>query len=287
MIRIRSGQLPYFAQRGRFLIDLHSHILPGVDDGAADEEQALEMARQAVAEGVRVQACTPHIYPGVYPNTGPDILARVAWFQSLLDFEQIPLRVVAGADVHIAPDLVQRIRSGDVLTLAGSRYILIEPPHHVLPPRTEEIFFNLQAAGYHPILTHPERMTWIDQRYDLIKSLAKSGVWMQLTAGAIAGRFGSRATYWSERMLDEGLVQIVATDAHDPVHRRPAWSDAVDALRARVGDEETELLVNGRPAAILGDVSPGEVTMPAAAVMPEPQSVPIWERLSGMLGGRR
>jgi len=92
------------------LIDLHCHILPGVDDGAADEEQALEMARQAVAEGVEIQACTPHIYPGVYPNRGPDILARVAWFQSLLDYENVPLRVVAGADVHIAPDLVQRIR---------------------------------------------------------------------------------------------------------------------------------------------------------------------------------
>jgi protein-tyrosine phosphatase len=269
------------------LIDLHSHILPGVDDGAADEQQALEMARLAVAEGVTIQACTPHIYPGVYPNTGPDILARVEWFQSLLDYEQIPLRVVAGADVHIAPDLVQRIRSGDVLTLAGTRYILIEPPHHVLPPRTEEIFFNLQAAGYVPILTHPERMTWIDQRYDLIKSLAKSGVWMQLTAGAITGRFGSRAMYWSERMLDEGLVQIVATDAHDPVHRRPAWAETVEALRSRVGAEETERLVNGRPAAILDDVSPGEIAMPVVSVIPEPQSVPFWERISGMLGGRR
>jgi protein-tyrosine phosphatase len=269
------------------LIDLHSHILPGVDDGAVDELQALEMARQAVAEGVRIQACTPHIYPGVYPNTGPDILARVAWFQSLLEYEEIPLRVVAGADVHIAPDLVQRIRSGDVLTLGGSRYILIEPPHHVLPPRTEEIFYNLQAAGYHPILTHPERMTWIDQRYDLIRNLAKSGVWMQLTAGAITGRFGPRALHWSERMLDDGLVQIVATDAHDPVHRRPAWSDTLLALRARVGTEETEMLVNVRPAAVLADVSPGKVAMPVVSRMPEMQSVPFWERLAGMLGGRR
>lgn len=269
------------------MIDLHSHMLPGVDDGAVDEDQALEMARQAVAEGVSIQACTPHIYPGVYPNTGPDILARVAWFQSLLDYEQIPLRVVAGADVHIAPDLVQRIRSGEVLTLNGSRYILIEPPHHVLPPRTEEIFFNLQAAGYQPILTHPERMTWIDQRYDLIKTLARSGVWMQLTAGAIAGRFGARATYWSEKMLDEGLAQIVATDAHDPVHRRPVWSEAIDVLRKRVGAEETDLLVNGRPAAVLNDLAPGSVPMPVAAVAEDESPAPFWERLSGMLGGRR
>ena len=269
------------------LIDLHSHMLPGLDDGAADEQQALEMARQAVAEGVTIQACTPHIYPGVYPNTGPDILARVAWFQCLLDAEGIPLRVVAGADVHIAPDLVQKIRSGEVLTLGGSRYILIEPPHHVLPPRTEEIFFNLQAAGYCPILTHPERMTWIDQKYDLIKSLAKSGVWMQLTAGAITGRFGPRAVYWSERMLDEGMAHIVATDAHDPVRRRPSWSEAIEALRDRVGDEETRQLVEARPAAVLSDVGPGQVTMPEAREQDDDQSAPLWERLSGIIRGRR
>lgn len=269
------------------MIDLHSHMLPGVDDGAADEQQALEMARQAVAEGVKIQACTPHIYPGVYPNTGPDILARVAWFQNLLDFERIPLRVVAGADVHIAPNLVQRIRAGDVLTLNNSKYILIEPPHHILPPRTEQIFFNLQAAGYHPILTHPERMTWIDQRYDLIKSLVKSGVWMQLTAGALTGRFGPRATYWSERMLDEGMVHVVATDAHDPVRRRPAWAEAVEALRARVGDEETNLLVQERPEAVIRDVSPAGVTMPRVREEMGEPSVPLWERFSSMLGGRK
>lgn len=270
------------------VIDLHSHILPGIDDGAFDEEAALEMARQAVSEGVEVQACTPHIFPGVYPNTGPDILARVAWFQSLLDYEQIPLRVVAGADVHIAPNLVQLIRSGEVLTLGGSKYILIEPPHHILPPRTEDIFFNLQAAGYHPILTHPERMTWIDQRYDLIKSLARSGVWMQLTAGSITGRFGQRPVYWSQRMLDEGLAHIVASDAHDPVQRRPSWRDALDALREQVGAEETLRLVRERPAAILSDIAPSKVHTPVMlSAEPDDPGGSLWGRLIGALAGRR
>jgi protein-tyrosine phosphatase len=269
------------------LIDLHCHILPGVDDGAADEAAALAMARIAVAEGVTVQACTPHIYPGVYPNTGPDILKRVAWFQELLDYEGIPLRVVAGADVHVAPDLVQRIRSGEVLTLNGSRYILIEPPHHILPPRVEEVFFNLQAAGYVPILTHPERMTWIDQRYDLIRTLARSGVWMQITGAAIAGKFGSRAVYWSHRMLDEGLVQIVASDAHDPVHRAPVWSEAVKALVARVGLEEKERLMVERPAAVLSDAWPDHLPTPVTDAAEDPEAGSIWRRVSGMLGGRQ
>lgn len=270
------------------VIDLHSHILPGIDDGAADEQAALEMARQAVAEGVEIQACTPHIYPGVYPNTGDDILARVAWFQNLLDYEDIPLKVVAGADVHIAPNLVQLVRSGEVLTLNGSKYILIEPPHHILPPRTEDLFFNLQAAGYHPILTHPERMTWIDQRYDLIRNLVRSGVWMQLTAGAITGRFGSRPAYWSERLLDEGLAHIVASDAHDPIQRRPSWRDVIAALNEMVGPEETARLVRERPAAVIADVPPGQVHAPVVAKAENAsRDRSLLGKLVSVLGGRR
>src|SRR5690606_33768464 len=107
------------------------------------------------------------------------------------------------------------LRQGRIPTLSNSRYFLFEPPHHVAPPRLEEAAFNLLAAGYVPILTHPERLTWIESHYAVFKRLAHSGVWMQLTAGALYGKFGARPRYWSERMLDEGLVHIVASDAHD------------------------------------------------------------------------
>ena len=87
--------------------------------------------------------------------------------------KRVSLRLVAGADVHMAPNLVAKLRSGEALTLSDTRYLLIEPPHHVLPPRTEDVFFDLTAAGFVPIFTHPERMSWIDHRYELIKSLSK------------------------------------------------------------------------------------------------------------------
>src|SRR5690606_37291252 len=111
------------------------HILPGIDDGAANMVAALALARACVNDGVTVQACTPHILPGLYHNTGPAIRAAVAALQLRLDEEAIPLRLVAGADNHIVPDFLDGLRTGHLLPLHTSRYVLVEPPHHTAPPR--------------------------------------------------------------------------------------------------------------------------------------------------------
>src|SRR3990172_8126285 len=119
------------------------------------------MARLAVADGIETVACTPHIYPGLYENAGPKIAAAVAVLQRALSGQGIALELVVGADAHLVPDMVAKVRSGAIPTLAGSRYLLFEPPHHVAPPGFEESVFQLVAAGYTPVITHPERLTWI------------------------------------------------------------------------------------------------------------------------------
>lgn len=244
------------------MIDLHSHLLPGVDDGAPSLDVALAMARVAVAEGVTIQACTPHMFPGVYNNAGPDIRARVADLQDRLDEAGVALTLVTGADVHIAPNLVTDLQSGQTLSLHDTRYVLLETPHHVLPPRTENLFFELLAAGYVPILTHPERMTWIDRSYEVVQNLVRGGAWMQLTAGALLGTFGAKPKYWSERMLDEGMFHVMASDAHDVQRRPPGMRAAFDALCTRVGEAEALNLVLHRPFGVLEDRPMAE--MPAA-----------------------
>ncbi len=244
------------------MIDLHCHILPGVDDGAADLTVALEMARAFVADGVSVVACTPHILPGLYHNTGPGIRSAVQKLQEELDREAIPLRLVTGADNHIVPNCVARIGSGQLLTLADSRYLLIEPPHHVAPQRLETVFFELLAAGYVPILTHPERLRWIDAQYTAIKRLAHTGVWMQITSGSLAGAFGANAQYWAERMLDEGWVHILATDAHDARRRYPDLGRGRELAARRLGQMEAHHLVYTRPMGVLDDVPPMDVPLP-------------------------
>lgn len=246
------------------MIDLHSHILPGIDDGAADLEISIAMAQASVANGVTVLACTPHIMPGVWDNNGPQIRRRVARLQEALDERDIPLRLVTGADVHIAPDLVGAIRSGRVLTLNDTRYILLELPHHIAPPHADDCFFSLLAAGYVPIFTHPERLSWINTHYNLIERLFESGVWMQVTAGSLTGSFGKRAQLIAERMLRDGLVHILASDTHNVASRPPVLAEGWDAARRIVGEDEALHLVVTRPYGILNNELPHRLPVPSA-----------------------
>lgn len=241
------------------MIDLHCHILPGIDDGAQDVAVSIAMAQASVEQGVTVLACTPHILPGLYHNSGPAIREATQNLQVVLDREGIPLRLVPGADVHMAPDFINGIRSGRLLSLADSRYILVEPPHHTAPPQLEEFFFALVVAGYVPILTHPERLSWVPSRYAMVKKLVDAGVWMQITAGSFTGAFGRNALYWAQRMLDEGCVHLLASDAHDAERRPPNLAVAREIVAKRVGAEEAEHLVTTRPMGILKDQLPSSL----------------------------
>lgn len=247
------------------MLDLHHHLLPGIDDGATDLAMALEMARMAVADGITTVACTPHIYPGLYDNTRAGIVAAIATLQAQLDQAGIALRLVEGADVHLDLGLVQAIRGGRVPTLAGSRYLLLEPPHHVAPPNFEGVVFELMAAGIVPVITHPERLSWIEDHYDLFVRLARRGAWMQVTAGALTGRFGRRVKYWGERFVDEGHCMLLATDAHHPQRRPPLLAEARQAAADRLGEAEATHLVLTRPAGIVVDASPDSLPPSPAA----------------------
>jgi protein-tyrosine phosphatase len=244
------------------VIDLHCHILPGIDDGASDLSVSLGMARAAVDQGVSVIACTPHILPGLYHNSGPAIRKAVQDLQQVLDENGIALQLVTGADVHMTPDFVGGLTSGHLLSLADSRYVLVEPPHHTAPPQLEEFFFNMTVAGYVPILTHPERLSWVPSRYETIKKLVRAGVWMQITAGSFTGAFGRNALYWAQRMLDDGCVHLVASDAHDVNRRPPDLAAGFESVAKRIGVEEAQRLVLTRPMAILGDESPSSLPEP-------------------------
>jgi protein-tyrosine phosphatase len=238
------------------MVDLHSHILPGIDDGAADVNVSLAMANAFLADGVSTVACTPHILPGLYHNTGPQIRKAVADLQAALDQAGLPLRLVTGADNHIAGDFVASLAGGRLLTLADSRYVLVEPPHHVAPARMEEFFFSILVAGYVPILTHPERLTWIKSQYATIQKLLTAGVWMQITCGSLTGAFGRDPKYWGERMLDEGAVHILASDAHDISRRPPCMSRARELVAKRVGAVEARNLVETRPTGVIANEAP-------------------------------
>lgn len=262
------------------MIDLHSHLLPGIDDGSPDIETTLKMARIAVDDGIAVMACTPHIYPGMFENNGPDIKRRVAELQAQLNEAGIALKLTWGADAHVAPDLMEKLKSGAAPSLNDTRYFLLEPPHHVAPPKFAEFAFSFLAAGYVPVITHPERLSWIEEHYEAFCDLSDKGVWMQITAGSLTGRFGQAARYWGERMLDEGRVHILATDAHSPDRRPPLLAEGREAAIKWVGKQEAQHLVETRPLGILKNRSPTDLP-PIPRVAAGGKRENIWNRLFG------
>jgi protein-tyrosine phosphatase len=263
------------------MIDLHCHMLPGIDDGAPDRETALAMARCAVQDGIRVTACTPHIYPGMYENTREGIQRAIDAFQQVLAEEGIELQLVIGADTHLAPDLVGSIRAGRVPTLNNTRYLLLEPPHHSVPPRFQEEVFSIRASGIIPVITHPERLSWIETHYPVFERLVQAGAWMQITAGSLTGRFGKRPQYWGEKMLDEGMVHILATDSHHIDRRPPLLEEGRAAAAKRVGEAESWNLVRVRPQGILNDSQPELLPELPTARNTGKNSRSLWQRLFG------
>ena len=267
------------------MIDLHCHLLPGIDDGAKDLATSLAMARIAAADGIRTTACTPHIYPGLFENDSAGIAAGIGHLRDALANEGIGLRLVAGTDAHLTPELLPRLRAGTAPTLAGGRYFLLEPPHHVAPPRLEETVFNLLAAGYIPVVTHPERLSWIEDHYEIFVELVKKGAWMQVTAGSLTGRFGAAAQYWGERMLDEGWVHILATDSHGVTRRPPLLAEGQRAAERWVGATEALHLVETRPQGILNNEEPDQLpAIPALSIAKPSRAHRSW--FSRWFGGQ-
>jgi protein-tyrosine phosphatase len=245
------------------LIDLHCHLLPQIDDGPRSLADSLEMARLAVADGISVIACTPHILPGVYENKGPDIRAAVAELESALGEQAIEVVLTTGADVHLAPDILDGLKSGRILSLGESRYFLLEPPQAIVPPRFADYVFTLTGAGYVPIITHPERLGWFDRDLGMFEQVVRLGAWTQVTGASLLGRFGRRAQAVAEWMLEDGLVHILASDAHDAVDRRPCLAEAFEAAAKRIGEDEAWHLVRTRPEGVLKDLHPNELPQPA------------------------
>lgn len=241
------------------MIDLHCHILPGIDDGSRSLDMSLEMARMAVDDGITMIACTPHIYPGLYMNDTAGITAARDQLQREFDERGIPLKLTIGADVHLVPGLIEGLRAGTVPTLHGTRYLLLEPSHHVAPPHFQDSVFRLVAEGYVPVITHPERLTWVEDSYPVFQDLVRQGAWMQLTAASLTGVFGARAKYWGERFLGDGLTHILATDAHSNGRRSPRMSQAREIAERMLGKEEAQLLVRGRQERMLRNEPPSAV----------------------------
>jgi protein-tyrosine phosphatase len=221
-------------------VDIHCHLLPGIDDGAQSLDDALAMARLAVEDGTTTIVATPHQLGNFGHNRGDDIRRRVAELQQQLDAARIAIKLLPGADVRIEPGMVETVLRGDVLTLGDHRrHVLLELPHELylpLGPVLDELSRRKMAG----VLSHPERNQGILRQPSVMPALVDSGCLMQITAGSVCGTFGPNCQQFCEWMLAEGLVHFVATDAHGPRYRRPLMRRAFERV-VELTDEATAL----------------------------------------------
>lgn len=252
--------MPHSAAHPPF-VDIHCHLLPAIDDGAASWRESLAMGRMAAADGIRTVIVTPHQLGVFSHNDGDEIRRRTAELQRFFDRHQTPLTVLPGADVRIDSDLAGRVASGEVVSLADlRRHLLLELPHELYLP-LEGVLGELSGEGICGILSHPERNQGLLQQPRTVESLVDGGCLMQVTAGSLLGAFGARCRDFAEWMVRQGLTHFIATDAHSSTSRRPLMQRAFERV-AELADEETAIALcctNPQTVAEGGDVARGRL----------------------------
>jgi len=205
------------------LIDLHSHILPAIDDGAKTLEDAVAMAKHSVECGVTHMMCTPHIHQGVFENNLATITPAYEQLVSALKTQQIPLKLAFSCEVRVTPDILQWVETKSLPFIGeweGKKALLLELPHSHIPPGVENLVRWLLKNDIQPIIPHPERNRDIIADYNKINLLKRVGCLFQVTAGAFIGRFSVQVQLVAERLLADNLITYVASDMHS-LQRRP------------------------------------------------------------------
>jgi len=243
--------------RIRKMIDLHIHILPGIDDGAATSQEALAMARSAVAGGIKAVVATPHVISGLFNNDKSGILAAVHLLQKYLQDCDIPLTVYPGAEYMLEPDLAEGLAAGEILTLAdGGRYLLVEFPAVGIPLHADQALFEISLQGVTPIIAHPERNIELLRDPGKLRPFLERGALCQGTAASFSGMFGKKVRQVALTYLLEGYYSFISSDAHgDGARARaPVLTDflaVAEKSAPAVGELLTvtnpELLLSGQP----------------------------------------
>ena len=233
------------------MIDTHAHMLPGIDDGAPTLEDAVALCRMAAEDGIRMSVCTPHINFR-YENHRDTIEAPFQELREAIRKEGIALELVKGAEVHMAPDIVEKVKRKDLVTYndAGC-YLLLEFPFQPVMTGDDEMVYRLRLAGVTPVIAHPERIAWFMNDPDRLFRLIRLGALGQVTGGSILGKFGEKSRRAAMTMMERNLVHMVASDAHDVSYRRPLLAEAAAAITQQFGDDRCRAMTVETPRAVI------------------------------------
>jgi protein-tyrosine phosphatase len=232
------------------MVDIHSHILPQVDDGSHSLEESVEMCRTSAADGVKVMVATPHAHDGMHKTHEPDFLMqKVAELNKELGGSP---KIVLGCELRFTHALVKQIcETRSAPTIAGGPYALVEFPHAVVPPGSEHPLFELMSNQITPIIAHPERNMMLMSEPERFYELVSIGVLGQMDTGSIMGQFGKKVQQASRVMLENGLIHFIASDCHNTRNRLPGMSAAVASTAEIVGEEYAHAIADANPAAVV------------------------------------
>jgi protein-tyrosine phosphatase len=235
------------------MIDLHCHILPGIDDGAKSETMSIEMAKKAVAEGITHIVATPHHNNGRYVNEKTSIMLAVDELNSILVREQLPLTILPGQEPRIYGDILQDYQADNILTINNlGKYMLIEFPSNHVPKYAKQLLFDIQLQDIIPIIVHPERNQELIEKPNLLYQFVQDGALTQVTASSISGNFGKKIKKFSLELLDFNLTHVIASDAHNTSGRSFHLREAYEVVEKELGRDYRYILEDNAEIIITG-----------------------------------
>jgi protein-tyrosine phosphatase len=242
------------------MIDIHHHLLWGMDDGATSVENSIAMAKIAAADGITHIVCSPHAN-GTYAYEPQVIAEKIAQLQGLLNQEAIAVKLGRGCDFHMSYENIQEAKIDPAkFSINGFGYLLVEIPDYGISRGLTEIFYQLQLAGLTPILTHPERNPTLQTDLPRMTDWLRGGVLVQVTAGSVTGRMGKHAERMAHDLLANRWVHFLATDAHNTSSRKPKMREAFEIVAHKYGPDYAHLLCVSNPlAAFLGKPTPTQL----------------------------
>ena len=226
------------------MIDIHCHILPGLDDGSKSIEESLEMARIAISEGISHIIATPHHANGKYHNEALTVLNATVLLNQELQRHKLPLQVLTGQEIRVYNNLISDYDSNMLLTLHISRYVLIEFPSHEIPKQMNELIHELRMFQLTPVIAHPERNRQIMDKPDRLLDLIQLGALSQVTAHSLNGLFGSKVQHLSLQLCRSNLVHYIASDAHNVNPRSFGLAQAYQKISQELGCEYRNYYMN-------------------------------------------
>ena len=235
------------------MIDIHCHIVPNIDDGAKNLDEALEMSKIAYNEGIRKIINTSHYHPSFDYKKGKELLASVKDFNNILKLNNLDIEVLIGNELYYSEDIIEIIEQKEFYSLNNSRYLLIEFPPLNFPKNILDIIYEIKIRGYIPILAHVERYKRIQEDVNLIYECINEGALIQVNSSSIIGKNGKEIKNISEILLDNNMIHFIATDAHSSTRRRPMVMETYDYISKKYGDKKAKVFFIENPSKVIED----------------------------------